>query len=282
MEQTLEQILTDIYALEPGLKERDGEVRTLVRELLASRPEVVLDPHFASVLRARVLEQIPKPQAAHNNKPEQRDTLWWALRLAPIGAFAALTLALIGGPEGFEQPLTPEMVSDGYLTQTAPAPGNVRMPDPASASDTMMQMKSTPSSMGGGVSGDTDMASDVALMMEDSERSMAMSDSIFAADQPADSSVTIENVSLTVAGHVRIFAYEDGAPRAVLGTTEVLPAGASYNVQVALSRAVSPGETLYAQLFSSNGDEVFTLYEDEPLRNASGELIYVIFMIDSH
>jgi len=292
MEQKLEQILKDIYTLEPGLRRRDMEVRVLVREMLKARPEVILDPEFASALRTRVLEQVIQPVA----KPRtvvRRDTLWWALRIAPIGAFAALTLALIGGPEGLEEPLTPEMISDGFVTHTTPTPMNVRAPG-SDASE--MMMKSTPGSaprgMGGGVTEDTaqsdvdserSMASDAVLMMDYTEpdADMAMSDSIFVADQLPGSQVTIESITLTASGHVRIFAYEDGAPRAVLGTTDVLSAGASSGVSVTLSRAVSPGETLYAQLFASNGDEVFTPYEDEPIHDASGALVYAIFMINS-
>lgn len=294
MEQKLEQILKDIYALEPDLRERDGEVRALVRELLLVRPNVTLDPNFAASLRERVLAEVAKPVTVPH-APARRDALWWALRIAPIGAFAALTLALIGGLEGLEEPLTPEMISDGFVTQTAPAPMNARTPTPGGGSEIML-MKSTPKSapggMGGGANGDAmdsdvgnerSTASDAALMMDYAEpdADLMMDNSIFVANQLPGSHVAIESITLGAAGHVRIFAYEDGAPRAVLGTTGVLPAGANSGVSVALSRAVSPGETLYAQLFASNGDDIFTPYEDEPIHDASGELIYVIFMIDS-
>jgi hypothetical protein len=273
-EQHIARIIEDIYALEPALRERDAEVRAMVRELLLAQPQIALDPSFVASLKARILAGAASRAVV---TPYRHDMLWWALRIAPIGALAAITLALIGNPENPELPLPPELDSRPMGTQSAPATMEMSAP-PTGAP---MMMKGEPG-MGGGMSAESRMASDATLMMDSgaAETDAAMTTPVFfAADQGPGSRIVIANLTIQTPAHVRVFAYEDGAPRAVLGTTGVLQAGTHADVPVSLSRTTRPGETLYAQLFASDGDDVFTPYADMPMRDSAGNPIYVIFMI---
>ncbi len=260
MEKHLAQLLEDIYALEPDLRKKDGEVRLLVQELLKTRPDITLDPAFISGLRARVLAT---PLRTATASPYQHSFSWWAIRLAPIGAFAAITLALIGGDYG-PQPLPPQRTPDSWSTETAPAQMNPTMPatEPAGT-----MMKSAPVG--------SESRSDMMVTSE-------AVDSIFVADQDPGQNIVINTLMLSVPAYVRVFAYEDGAPRAVLGTSEVIYPGTHGGVPVALASPTYSGEMLYVQLFMSNGDAIFTPYEDAPLRDSAGNLIYATFMINSN
>ncbi len=61
--ERLEQILDELFRFEPELKAHEAEVRHAVSALLASRPDVKIDPAFATSLKQRLLSGAPQAAA---------------------------------------------------------------------------------------------------------------------------------------------------------------------------------------------------------------------------
>src|SRR3989344_6038265 len=57
MDKNISQILAELYALEPKLKEHEAELITIVQQLLAAKPDTRFDKQFASRLRAELAGQ---------------------------------------------------------------------------------------------------------------------------------------------------------------------------------------------------------------------------------
>ena len=55
MNTKIQNILNDLYAIDPTLKEKEGEVVKLIETLLASRPDAKLDAAFVKALRTKLL-----------------------------------------------------------------------------------------------------------------------------------------------------------------------------------------------------------------------------------
>lgn len=300
MKPHLESILEDIYTLEPDLRERDTEVRAIVTGLLKARPKAAIDPEFRRVLRARVLDSVvrakPKEAAPYG-------MLWWALRIAPIGAIAAISLALIGDRGVIDEPRIPQNMGDGYVSETrsvsptmtqsptmtlpmGAGQGSDMMTMSAPASPAVAPSRSIMAKEGVGTSEDAALSDPALMTMDygddaDAEMPEVYPSSIYATEQLPSFAALIQQVNLEVPGHIRVFSYGDGKAEAVLGTTGLIPAGIYENLFIELLRPTEPGEVLSAQLFASNGDEIFRPYEDEPVRDAAGNLVYVIFSISS-
>ncbi|HBH45883.1 MAG: hypothetical protein A2445_01600 [Candidatus Jacksonbacteria bacterium RIFOXYC2_FULL_44_29] len=58
MDKQIDLILQDLYRLDPSLKQYDGQLRPLVNELIAARPQAVLDEKFRRELRVKILERV--------------------------------------------------------------------------------------------------------------------------------------------------------------------------------------------------------------------------------
>lgn len=57
--KTIEEILSDLYEIDPALRLKEKELRVLVAELLSSRPEVSIDADFVARLRSDLLQKKP-------------------------------------------------------------------------------------------------------------------------------------------------------------------------------------------------------------------------------
>jgi len=64
MTPEIQDILEDIYSLEPSLREREAEVIALIEELLAGQPVVEMSEEFRSSLREEVLREFEAEAAA--------------------------------------------------------------------------------------------------------------------------------------------------------------------------------------------------------------------------
>jgi hypothetical protein len=299
MEAKLEAILREIYALEPSLGERDTEVRAMVRALLEARPKVAPDQAFVARLRDEVLGIAPVAAVPTKIPVERHDLLWWSYHLAPLGVFAVLTLALIGGPNAIyrdfmrDPALPPSMhytaveprsAEGTSIAEQAPAPDMDAAQEtalPYNASDDTMMMKADPGARSMDMGGDAPALSDdsAAMMATDAETEATAGDRIEIGDQRPGSVVRIDTLSMSSAGHVRLFSYDGTAPRETLATTPLIAPGTQHGMVVTLERPVRPGEAVYAQVFLSDGDAVYEPYEDLPLYGADGGFVYTIFMI---
>lgn len=89
----IEHILNELYAIDPSLKGREQQVRSLVVALIESRPNISIDNSFVKNLRAELLlRPVPTPQSS---SWLVHDFSWWVLRLVPIGAVALLLLMVV-------------------------------------------------------------------------------------------------------------------------------------------------------------------------------------------
>jgi hypothetical protein len=77
-DESLENIIQDLYALDPSLRERDADVRTIVRVLTYAKPIVSIDHQFVSNLRAQLVKPALVPSATLHHSLN-----WWMIRLIP-------------------------------------------------------------------------------------------------------------------------------------------------------------------------------------------------------
>lgn len=58
MDRNIQEILFELYEIDPRLKEKESELIPMLNEILVSRPNTKIDKHFESDLRQRLLEKI--------------------------------------------------------------------------------------------------------------------------------------------------------------------------------------------------------------------------------
>ena len=58
MEQHILDILNDLYELDPGLKEKEDELKKIIKELLSSKPVVEIDEEFKNKLKNELIEKL--------------------------------------------------------------------------------------------------------------------------------------------------------------------------------------------------------------------------------
>jgi len=90
MKRTVDDILQELIAIDAAFKEHAGEVRQLIAELLAKKPDTRLDEEFVARLRSRLLgEPIPSP---YNSFFQTRYVVLGVLAvilILPLGFYAA-------------------------------------------------------------------------------------------------------------------------------------------------------------------------------------------------
>jgi len=242
MLNSLEQILADIYTLDPSLKESDADVRLLVTALLEAKPQIAPSESFVRELRVK-LQTVPVTIAAP--KPILSP---WVMYLTPVGLMAVLVLVLV--------------------------------PDYLSAPT--LEYDSTPTSLEGGVfmeSMDTYDAkrsggseeSDVSIMQMNTMM-MAPEDSISISTQPPGNIAFVDYVSLTSPGFIVIKSSLNGEPGEVLGVSIYLKEGMTEQIQIVLQKPMGIDQTFFAMVYQDDGDARFDLGNDTLLFDASGTM----------
>lgn len=99
---------------------------------------------------------------------------------------------------------------------------------------------------------------------------------ITVTDQIAGDRVLISLVSLSDGGWVVVHEIVDGVPANALGAQR-FDMGVHKDMSVDLLRQTEVGHTYVAILYSDNGDGMFSLGEDIPFVNTSGEFISATF-----
>lgn len=94
-------------------------------------------------------------------------------------------------------------------------------------------------------------------------------------DQPAGVSVAITQAQVSSDQWVVIRESKNGQPGNVLGAARFVGGATSGSVE--LLRAMSAGATYYGAIYKDNGDRTFSLADDAPVRDASGNQILVSF-----
>jgi len=96
MEKRIREILDDLYALDPALREMEDELKKTVRQLLSSRPETGFDEKFRKELLEKLIDTYGKKER-QPERPVRRSAFRWryAVALAAVIVVAVVTLPLI-------------------------------------------------------------------------------------------------------------------------------------------------------------------------------------------
>lgn len=97
MSPQTQQILSDLYALDPGLKDQEELLIKLINELLVSRPDTKFDARFAAELKAKLTERlalVEQPNRSRNNIFSNLNFMKYLLPLA--GGALVIVLAIVG------------------------------------------------------------------------------------------------------------------------------------------------------------------------------------------
>ncbi len=115
-----EKLLNEIFELEPGLRAKENEVRSLVFAMLENKPSIVPDIAIKAAVKARLLAEF------HMDKPVRSPWTDWLWYMAPIGVAAVVILMMIPSVPGPTTPyvpgnnIPPVLRSGGGETMTAP------------------------------------------------------------------------------------------------------------------------------------------------------------------
>lgn len=126
MKKQIKHILTDLYALDPTLKEREAELVELLNRLLVSRPDTRIDEHFVRQLRQQLLASGSHASADgwFTHYSTIMTELFTVRRLAYAGAgvTAVIAVALVMYTGYYNTPLEqpPTRLRQGGITEVAP------------------------------------------------------------------------------------------------------------------------------------------------------------------
>lgn len=99
--------------------------------------------------------------------------------------------------------------------------------------------------------------------------------SLSIGNQSAGLQVAVAQVSLPYSGWVVIHEDRDGVPGNALGAARI--DGNRPSTTVELLRGTLPGKVYYGLLYRDDGDKLFSLDNDFPIRDASGNPVMVRF-----
>lgn len=123
MDRKVEEILEDLYLIEPGLQAEEENLKKTIEELLASRPEGRMDEKFEAELKARLLDEFSrraKPRRAGVIGLISRRSVKWAMSGAAAAAILlAVFLAL--------NPAGPGAVANGPVIEPLKPIGSVAL-----------------------------------------------------------------------------------------------------------------------------------------------------------
>ena len=94
MNNKIDEIIEELYKLDPSLKSSGQNLRVIVAELLASKPDVTLDHDFVKNLRSKLLYEAKAPKIQPGNLYSS-----WISKLLPLGAIAGLIFVLMSGTQ---------------------------------------------------------------------------------------------------------------------------------------------------------------------------------------
>lgn len=102
--------------------------------------------------------------------------------------------------------------------------------------------------------------------------------SIVVQTQKPGNSVTIQEVSLAdTTGYVVIHKDAEGRPGLIIGHSALLPVGNYQNVAVDLATPMADKNSYFVMLHKDNGDSLYNITEDQPLKDDTGNIIMIKF-----
>lgn len=238
MKNNIDDILKDLYALDPTLSERDLDVRAFISAFAEEKPTVTIDETFVRNLRDTLVQ--PRIVSPYHTSHEWN---WWMFRLLPVGATLLLILMLVPDLQ-HTQTLTPTtaptMETSLFVEEGAPTTRMAPSAKQASVQD-----------------------EDISLMMD--SRMVSPGDSFTLGEQNPGDVVLVLNVSLLQEGFIAIHTDVAGEPGTLLGVSSLLAVGQTERVLVSLSKNLVEGTVYQATLYADDGDGVFIEQQDTPV-----------------
>lgn len=181
MEKRIERILKDLYRIDPALREREEDMKKVIREMLEGKPDASIDPAFERELKAKLLAGFSEKE---NKKP-----LPFFARPAffiPAGtAAAACLVALLTLPFALQKQTTP--VEGSLAAPIAQAP--VGQSPSASVDDPKTKGAATATAPAMARASDADRAAGLAANQTSNRVAM----------QPADKTAATPSAKTTIA-----------------------------------------------------------------------------------
>ena len=91
MNNKIEDIIKELYEIDPTLREHKNRLRELVGVLLSSKPRVLIDGNFIKKLKEKIVAG-ERAERGNSRRGLQSEYSWWAFRFTPVGALAVLLL----------------------------------------------------------------------------------------------------------------------------------------------------------------------------------------------
>lgn len=243
-----EKLMEELLLLDPSLGDHEADLRMILSEFGAKRPDINLDPAFVTSLRARIL------LSARKHVSPYAQFSFWAMRLVPIGAVALLLITLVPGdilhaPTEIKEPSIRTDVPETALESDTNIPLGIE------AGDAPPLPQSGMYEVGGG--------EDV-----DSTRSMKMAPReplpFTMSPQTPGPSVRIDSVSVGAPSFISISTQSSDGQMVVVGVSPLIMPGTTANLPIYLRSQTHTGQHYTATLHTDNGNRVFTLTDDTP------------------
>ncbi len=244
MQDLLENILNDIYTLDPSLREQEDDVRALVMAFLAEKPKIQVDKQFAKNLRESLVA------SKLIEKKTTQNTLSWWMYLTPVGVAAVIILML-----------TPKIPSSVVPTAIPESPimensaESEMVPEFYDATNAKRSVET--------------VGEDASMMMQMSADSLPV-DSFGIATQVPSNTILIDFALLSQPGYIAIFSEEMGLLGELVGVTSLLYVGQSEQISIPLSIVTEPDQTYIGVLYYDDGDGVFNKELDIMATDMSG------------
>ncbi len=239
------EILEELYELDPDLRAHAAVLPRLIEALSERRPTVAINPTFVADLRASLLTY--KPVVTTNSTTAPSPFFWWCTRLAPVGVALALFVALL--PEKTVSPTEP-------LTPFVPPQAKEAGDIPPTAGDDGSMMR-------------TELFSTEPAADDISTESMMVMDTMDANTTPllvapplaSTSDLTITSLTLAAPGWVVVYEDAGGALGATLHTS-LLTAGTYTDLILPLGRSLSYPELVTVMVYTAADSTGFRAQEE--------------------
>lgn len=245
-----EKLLNEIFELEPELRTKENEVRSLVFAMLENKPAIIPDMAMKALVRARLLAQFESGKTGLVKSP------WfeWVWYTAPIGV-ALLLFMLVTPPFGMEgvvEAPTMGTFKSAPAADTAPAGGvgasNLKQAPLETAVSDGEEQGSSLRSM---------EAADGLTEMETAPV-IGRNAGMLVGKQTAGYFVRLDKLTLVNAGTVKIKVIADGS---VLGQSAWLEAGDYTNQTILLDTPLESGAVYEVAIYEGENLVFATFFE---------------------
>ncbi len=255
MKNSTEDIITDLYRLDPSLREHDTVVREMVMVIHSHRPAIVPDEAFVRDLRQTLLSQATASSGVHKADKPVPGLTRWLVYLTPVAAMAVLILMLLP-----QQPVMVPVSTDGGGGSAEPEVGTMMVPEANDVGD-VSSVRMMP------------LAEEDAAMKSFSALAEPM-DSFALGSIAPGMVVPLEFLDVVAPSFLVVQVPERNgsvSPASqIIGVSQLLQPGGMVAMNLPVSRPMNPGETFAITLYRDDGDGVFASGVDSLVYDADG------------